>query len=56
MRPELDPSRLTPDERLREVAAVFAAGLLRLRDRTALPDQDETPGPGNPAHNIAGRP
>jgi hypothetical protein len=37
MRPKLDPVRLTPEERLREVAAIFAAALLRLRDRTALP-------------------
>ena len=27
MRPDLDPSLLTPDERRREVAAILAAGL-----------------------------
>ena len=36
MRPDLDPSQLTPDECLDGVAAVLAAGLLRLRDRAAL--------------------
>lgn len=36
MRPDLDPSLLTPDERRREVAAILAAGLRRLRDRAAL--------------------
>ena len=46
MRPELDPSQLTPEERLREVAVVFAAALRRLLDRIALPDEAEThPGP-----------
>jgi hypothetical protein len=39
MRPELDPARQTPEERLRDIAAVIAAGLLRLRDRTALPTE-----------------
>jgi len=38
MRPELDPARLTPEERLREVATILAGGLLRLRDRAALPN------------------
>jgi hypothetical protein len=37
MRPESDPARMTADQRLREVAAILAAGLLRLRDRAALP-------------------
>lgn len=36
MRPDADPARMTPDERLREIAAIFASGLLRLRARTAL--------------------
>ena len=36
MRPDLDPSQLTPDECLDGVAAILAAGLLRLRDRAAL--------------------
>jgi hypothetical protein len=44
MRPDLDPSQLTPDERFQEVAAIFAAGLLRLRDRAALaPGQHPAP-------------
>jgi len=48
MRLELDPSQLTAEERLREIAVVFAAALRRLRDRIALPDQAEThPGPKN---------
>ena len=36
MRPDLDPSLMTPDERRREVAGILAAGLRRLRDRDAL--------------------
>lgn len=35
MRPELDPSLLTPQDRLREVARLLAAGVLRLLDRPA---------------------
>ena len=35
-RPESPPSGLTPDERRREVAAILARGLRRLRDRAAL--------------------
>lgn len=31
-----DPTRLSPDERLREVADILAAGVLRLRQRSAL--------------------
>jgi hypothetical protein len=46
MRPELDPSLLTPDERRREVAAILAAGLRRLRDRVALAS---VPAPKNPS-------
>jgi hypothetical protein len=49
VRPDADPACMTPDERLREVAAILAAGILRLRARTALPaDPDEHPGPENP--------
>ena len=33
----LDPSELTPPDRLPAVAAILAAGLLRLHDRNALP-------------------
>ena len=36
MRLDLDPCQMTPDERRREVAAILAAGLRRLRDRAAL--------------------
>jgi hypothetical protein len=36
MRPDLDPSQMTPAERRRAVAAILAAGLRRLRDRAAL--------------------
>lgn len=42
MRTELDPIELTPDERRHEVAAIFAKGLLRLRDRHALGDHPAT--------------
>jgi hypothetical protein len=35
MRPELDPSDLTPHDRLSEVARLLAAGVLRLLDRPA---------------------
>jgi hypothetical protein len=37
MRPHDDPTAMTADERLREVAAILAAGILRLRSRAALP-------------------
>ncbi len=37
MRPIDDPSFLTPEERRSEVASIFAAGVLRLRARAALP-------------------
>ena len=36
MRLDLEPSQMTPDERRREVAAILAVGLRRLRDRAAL--------------------
>lgn len=39
MRPIDDPSHLTPDERLSEVAGILAAGILRLRARAALPKE-----------------
>ena len=35
-----DPARLSPDERLREAAAILAAGVLRLRQRAALPAEN----------------
>lgn len=31
-----DPATLAPDERFREIAAILAAGVRRLRDRTSL--------------------
>ena len=34
--PDLPPSELTPDQRRRELAGIFARGLRRLRDRAAL--------------------
>jgi len=43
MRPIDDPSYLTPDERLSEVASILAAGVLRLRARSALPGDDPAP-------------
>jgi hypothetical protein len=50
--PDLDPATLTADERLRQVAALLAAGVLRLRDRAALPaDPGEHPAPENPQEN-----
>lgn len=49
MRPHDDPAAMTADERLREIASILAAGLLRLRDRSALlADPTEHPGPENP--------
>jgi hypothetical protein len=37
MRPDADPAFLTTTERFRELAGILAAGILRLRDRAALP-------------------
>lgn len=45
MRTDLDPSEMTPDERRREVAAILAGGLRRLRDRAALATSDNPPKP-----------
>ena len=36
MRSFADPASMTPDERLSEVASIFAAGILRLHARAAL--------------------
>jgi hypothetical protein len=48
MRPHDDPATMTADERLREVAAILAAGILRLRSRAALPtDPGQVFGPKN---------
>ncbi|MCX7428723.1 MAG: hypothetical protein NTW96_24235 [Planctomycetia bacterium] len=43
MRPIDDPSFLTPDERLSEVAGILAAGVLRLRARAAFPGDNLGP-------------
>ncbi len=43
MRPIDDPTFLTPDERLSEVAGIFAAGVLRLRASSSLPAADPAP-------------
>jgi hypothetical protein len=37
MRPHDDPVAMTADEQIREVAAILAVGLRRLRARCALP-------------------
>jgi hypothetical protein len=34
-----DPARPSPDARLREVAAILATAILRLRGRAALPNK-----------------
>jgi hypothetical protein len=44
MRPINDPSLLTPDERLSEVASILAAGILRLHARAALSGDHLEPG------------
>jgi hypothetical protein len=43
-------SDLTPQQRCRELAVLFARGLLRLRDRRLLPD---TPAPDNPPESVS---
>lgn len=48
MRPDADPAFLTPDDRLREVAAVLARGLLRFHDRPPAADPGGHPAPQNP--------
>jgi len=48
MRPDTYPTTLTPDDRLREVAAVFAGGLLRLQARPIAAEAAEQGGPKNP--------
>lgn len=41
MRPIDEPPVLTPDERRDELASIFAAGILRLHARSALPDESQ---------------
>ena len=48
MRADADPAFLTPDDRLREVAAVLARGLVRLHDRPGPGDAVEQPAAKNP--------
>ena len=43
MRSFADPASMTPDERLSEVASIFAAGILRLHARAALSCDNPTP-------------
>lgn len=45
MRSADDPVALTPQERLLEVATIFADGILRLRARAALPANPDQPSP-----------
>jgi hypothetical protein len=52
MRPFDDPSFLTPDERLSEVASILAAAVLRLHARAALFGDD--PGRGIPPDSGSG--
>jgi hypothetical protein len=40
-----DTTRVSPDERLREIAAILATAVLRLRQRAALPAEKQ---PENP--------
>jgi hypothetical protein len=55
MRPHDDPAAMTADERLREVARILAAGILRLRSRAALPaDPGQHSGPKNPLESGPG--
>jgi hypothetical protein len=42
-------ARLSPDERLGEIAAILAAGLLRLDQRAALPAEES---PENPPKTL----
>jgi len=56
MRPDLDPTQLTPDERFREVAAILADGLLRLRDRAALAANPETSPPPEGSAELSPKP
>ena len=48
MRSDVDPPSLAPEDRFREVAALLAAGLLRLHTRAVAAD----PRPGGPPRKI----
>ncbi len=43
--PDLPPFDLTPDQRRRELAGIFARGLRRLRDRAALTGEPTSANP-----------
>jgi hypothetical protein len=52
MRPPVDDSPLSPEERTRELARILAVGLLRLRDRAAFPEPTpDAASPDNAAAN-----
>ena len=51
MHPRDDSLQLTPDERRHEVAAILAAGLLRLRDRGLLAPAPISENPSNSSQN-----
>jgi hypothetical protein len=48
-----DPASLTPEQRVEEIAAILAAGLLRLRRRAAVPAA--SPPPEIPADSARNR-
>ena len=49
--PDLPTSELTPDGRRRELAAIFARGLLRLRDRAGLATEPTSSNPCEAANS-----
>lgn len=55
MRPFEAASRVTPDERLSELAEIFAAGVLRLRRRSALPLVEPSHDRENVSESLANR-
>ena len=46
------PARTPDEQQLIDVAAILAAGILRLRERDSLPESKQT---GNPAESAADR-
>lgn len=53
MQSQRDPATLSPAERFREVAAILAVGMRRLRDRAAL--RIDHPVPENPTESLETR-
>jgi hypothetical protein len=53
MRTTDDLADVAPEQRLAELASIFAAGILRLRTRGAVPASD--PAPENPPESRPGR-